>query len=379
MSNQISGEMGEHVFTVDFSKLKSLAAKIKPEVFQSEIVDRINKYSNDKNELKLSTIIDFTNEIAVVKETLFSNEDEDEGGGSNNISRKSCEEIIEYLENFVSHKVFNVKPEDMEQPIVEEIKKEEKAPSVNMEEQITKNEDFEISKTLNTMGEHLKNYGENENKQIINKHQNTSNGENISVEDLKSEMSQISENLEYKLSELYKNQIDPKIEQLEKTWKNQISSFIQKSENDKKLIETGLDNIKIHVKNSNQDLLTGVGQKVEILLQTIENYTKSNNDIIVNTIKIEMDKSISENKIKAQLDESHVRALNGVKTSVIFSLITALCAFTLCLFGIKWYSNSAKYENIVQVQKSLPPYEQDLFNQIITKGYANTKDNPRNR
>mgnify|MGYP003412620280 FL=1 len=229
------------------------------------------------------------------------------------------------------------------------------------------------------MGEHLKNYGENENKQIINKHQNTSNGENISVEDLKSEMSQISENLEYKLSELYKNQIDPKIEQLEKTWKNQISSFIQKSENDKKLIETGLDNIKIHVKNSNQDLLTGVGQKVEILLQTIENYTKSNNDIIVNTIKIEMDKSISENKIKAQLDESHVRALNGVKTSVIFSLITALCAFTLCLFGIKWYSNSAKYENIVQVQKSLPPYEQDLFNQIITKGYANTKDNPRNR
>ena len=151
MSNQISGEMGEHVFTVDFSKLKSLAAKIKPEVFQSEIVDRINKYSNDKNELKLSTIIDFTNEIAVVKETLFSNEDEDEGGGSNNISRKSCEEIIEYLENFVSHKVFNVKPEDMEQPIVEEIKKEEKAPSVNMEEQITKNEDFEISKTLNTI------------------------------------------------------------------------------------------------------------------------------------------------------------------------------------------------------------------------------------
>ena len=372
MSSHITSEMGEHIFVVDFELLKNKAKKIKPEVYQSEIVEKINHYSNDKNELKLSTIIDLTNEIATIKEVLFENEEDGEDG--NSISRTSCEEIIEYLENFVSEKVFNVKPE--EQSIsLDNIKVSEEIKSP-LTEEIKKDEELNLNKSPEITNI-VKNYGieENVGYEKNNEKQHLSS---VSKEEIKNEFKALQEQLIFSLSDLYKEQIDPKIEQLEKTWKKEITNFIQKSENDKKIIESGLENIKTHMKNSVQDLLATVGQKVDVLVSTTETYTKSINDIIKNTIKQEMENAINENKIKTELEEGHVKSLNGVKTSVILSMITCLITFILLFGGVKWYSNSVKYENILKVEKSLPPYEQDLFNQIITKGYANTRENPRN-
>lgn len=368
MSSNITNEMGEHIFVVDFELLKNKAKKIKPEVYQNEIVEKINHYSNDKNELKLSTIIDLTNEIATIKEVLFEREDDDEDGYS--ISRISCEEIIEYLENFVSEKVFNVKPEE-QNIILDDVKPEEHKPPLR--EENSKDEDLNSKKT-SEINNIVKNYGVEE----VSEKEITKNFSRVSKEEITNEFKALQEQLIFSLSDLYKEQIDPKIEQLEKTWKKEITNFIQKSENDKKMIEAGLENIKTHMKNSVQELLSTVSQKVEVLVSATETYTKSINDIIKNTIKQEMENAISENKIKAELDKNHIKSLNGVKTSVILSMVT--CFVTLILFfgGVKWYSNSVKYENILKVEKSLPPYEQNLFNQIITKGYANTRDNPRN-
>lgn len=373
--SEITTEMGEHIFTVDFEYLKGLAKKIKPELYQGEIVERINKYSNDKNELKLATIIDFTNEITVVKETLFLDEEAEDN--ENQISKKSCEDIIEYLENFVSHKVFNVQPEDLISNSNEEIKTDVIENSTpKLEENIFQEP---LNKEKTTISNITTQYSDENEIQEDQQIKNTNSLNNISSEELNRQFENILKTIEFNINEGIKTNLDSKIQDLHKNWKQDIQNLINKSDSDKKIVESGLDNIKLHIKNSQSDFIANLTKNIETLVSTVDNFNKTNNTLIVDTIKIEMEKAINEGKIKSELEEEHVKALKGVKTAVIFSVITAICAFSLCLVGVKWYSNSVKYQNIEVVVKNLPPYEQDLFNQIITKGYANTRDNPRNR
>lgn len=88
----------EHVFKVDFFLLTEYANNISNEVYKKEILERINKYLNDQNELKLSSIIDFTNDITVVKEVLFPED---------KTSIDNVDAITEYLQKFVHLAIFS--------------------------------------------------------------------------------------------------------------------------------------------------------------------------------------------------------------------------------------------------------------------------------
>lgn len=357
-------DLGEHIFRVEFETLKKYANKIKNDLYKVEILERIAKYSNDKNELKLSTIIDFTNDITIVKEALFPDEDEDD-----EVSKTNCIAIIEYLQNFVSHKVFHVKQEDMDD---DNSVNQEKTNEVN-EENKKENDEPQSPKPQSSLKSTMaKNFDEKLN--TTNNSKTLGNDNNLNVANIE----EISSYLESSLSNTFKESIEPKLEQLEHTWKKDVQNFIQKSENDKKIIKDWLDNFKETNAIKSQEFFEMLTKKLEFLMTGVDNYSKNNSELLVSSIKSEMEIAIKENKIQTTLSEKHVKSLNGVKIAVLFSFVTVLCSFIMLSVGMKWYSNSVKYENIQKVQSSLAPYEQNLFQQIITKGYANTKDNPRN-
>ena len=87
---------------IDLKFIESKILRIIPKAFSHEIlINYKDIFLNIKHNLSLNEIIDFVNYIIMFKETFFVD-------NLDNVENyKICEEIIEYLENYISEFVFN--------------------------------------------------------------------------------------------------------------------------------------------------------------------------------------------------------------------------------------------------------------------------------
>lgn len=85
-------------FIIDIDFLINKANKIENDMCKIEIVNNIK--SLNINKISIHQIIELVNKISNIKEIFFEEEEK-------TISQISCEEIIEYLEEFVSKSIFN--------------------------------------------------------------------------------------------------------------------------------------------------------------------------------------------------------------------------------------------------------------------------------
>lgn len=346
----------EHIFTVDFEFIKKKASKIYPELYKDEVLSAVKRYSNDKNELRLLTIIDFSNELATIKNQLWG-EELDISEEEVDISRDSCQQIIQYLSDFASNEMNGVGNES----------KEEKDEVVA----IDKNEIVAKSLVEKASNEFEAIERENELKTVP---EDSKNDSNISSKALERKFEEQNDHL----VNHFKKHIQELPDAISIKFKKEVHDYINKSESDKKQIVNLFEGYLKTNKSEHDEQMKIIKDNVTLLTETMNKFTENHKDIIVGTISSNMEKALNEHKINFELEAEDKKIIKGIKPMILMNGFCVLVMIFLSFFAAKWYQNSAKYENIIKVQSNLPPYEAELFNQIITKGYANTRDNPRN-
>lgn len=379
---------GNKVFSFNFEKVKSIIKRIKPNVIQELFYEKVECYANDANELKLSSIIELSNDLNNIKHSIEENQVEDEEEETNSVSKKACEDLEKFLED-VLNSLFNLSIVDQFEEEKNNSKTETTVSKTTDAPENEEKENISVSSTTleeltekpaqkNMFSEHKNDLLSN-NKQEESKNSTLDNEKmsGVSLEFLNQKFAELANDLNEAIQEVHLEKTKIVQDEFLKTITQGINNVIKKSDSDKTVISDSIKELTRELKTKLQETTENIKESNKILTDDISNHIKNTRDLIESTISKKMEEAIQNNKITSELSAKQNKSLNTIPFILLFSIIIFLGNVFLWFSAAKWYGNSIKYENIQKVQENLSPYEKTLFNEIITKGYANTQENPR--